>query len=108
MLLRGVEPPARETVRNDLMTRMFMMQEAKSVEMMHAIGMLLIATNSETNQTIIDNVNKVLEVYQESVGYQRWSRDNFGKAEKQKRSDAEILEKVSRLGDVKLGDHGRN
>lgn len=95
--MRGIELPEIGSIRDKLLTRMFFMEETRQMEMVHVIGSLVVAAGGATENSVT-NMNKILDNYRKSVCYGRWSNDLREQMLREKKSDEQILDMVSKLG----------
>jgi hypothetical protein len=103
MMLKKGEPPPRDSISDYILTKAFMMDQAYEYEKMYTMGILLAATSSSSNSTIINNVRSIMDDYKESIGYRRWSVASMREKEQKVRSDQETLKMVEKLGDMYRG-----
>ena len=95
--MRGIQLPEIGSIRDKLLSRMFLMEELKQAELVSTLGSLMVAAVG-ANDTSIANVRKVMDNYRVSVGYGRFSNTQRAEQVRKEKSDDDLLKMVEGLG----------
>jgi hypothetical protein len=96
MMLRGHEPPKRGSPKEQVLKRMFAMEQAQQFEMLGTIAWI-IAAACGVNKAAAGYIGSMISKYHGTLNYARWSNDRKVEEERVVATDDQILAKVAAL-----------
>lgn len=97
MLLRGIKPPQLGSVRDRIMTEMFIREQVLDDDKFMTLATIVTALTATRKETL-GVVNRILEDWRESGYFNRWSVDKKQKDTDKRLSDLDLLQQVNKLG----------